>query len=157
MTASSSHEFATDCAVAPRLARGEATESGFAAEHPLRLLVAEDNYINRQLLLAMVRGLGYQAFACENGNESFTVALLGNYDVFLCDLDLLGINGLECAQKLREAGVDVNIIAMIGSSPDASRTDCLAAGMDDCLIKPVCLEDLKRVLRFAFLDRRGRN
>jgi CheY-like chemotaxis protein len=101
----------------------------------------------------MLRGLGYQAYACENGNELYTVALLGDYDVLLCDLDLIEINGLECAQKLRQAGVDVHIIAMTGSSPEVSRADCLDAGMDDYLTKPVCLEDLKRALHVASLDR----
>lgn len=139
-------EFSTDCDEAPHLAAGERSDVNFAQGHPLRVLVAEDNYINRQLLLAMLRGLGYEAYACENGRESYAVALLGNFDVLLEDLDMVEMSGVECTQRLREAGEKLTIIAMTSSLPELSRNQCLDAGMEGYLMKPVSLGDLKRVL-----------
>jgi CheY-like chemotaxis protein len=144
-------EFATEFSEAPRVGPGEKADGGFAARYPLRVLIAEDNYINRRLLLLFLRNLGYEAAATENGRQCLEAVLTDAYDIVLSDIDMPEMNGIDCTTQVRHAGFDLPIIAVTASFPELTRQQCLDAGMNGYMTKPVCVTELKRVLREAAL------
>jgi CheY-like chemotaxis protein len=127
----------------------------YAQQYPLRILIADDNYINRRVLSLLLQRLGYQADTAENGQDCLASALSATYDLLLLDINMPDVSGIECAEQLRHAGRKFPIVAVTATDPDISRKACLAAGMNDFISKPVRLGDLKRVLRDASL--RGKN
>lgn len=125
------------------------SDSGFAEQHPLRILVVDDNYINRRLLLLMLANLGYQADALENGRECLEAVLRDpeRFDLLLSDIDMPEMNGIDCARAIHEAGIPLAIIAVTASSPDITKEECFAAGMSGFMRKPIAVYELKRALR----------
>ena len=124
--------------------RGSSTSSTAA----LRLLVAEDNAVNRQLAVAMLRRLGYQADLAENGREALDALERETYDVVLMDVQMPELDGLETTRLIRERfGTGrPTIIAMTANAMEGDREECLAAGMDDYLSKPIHRDELARAL-----------
>jgi CheY-like chemotaxis protein len=122
------------------------SDKHFATERPLKILIAEDHYISRRLMLLMLASLGYQAEAVENGREAFEAVLTSAYDVLLTDVDMPEMSGIECAVCIREATLELPIIAVSASEPQYTREQCLSAGMNGYLKKPVILDELKRAL-----------
>ncbi|MEO6329435.1 MAG: two-component regulator propeller domain-containing protein [Ginsengibacter sp.] len=121
--------------------------ANFATEHPLKILVAEDNAINQKLTLKILSKLGFQATLAENGHEVIEMASQQPYDIILMDVQMPEMDGLEATRMIRKA-MDVQpvIIAMTANAMKEDKDDCLAAGMDDFLSKPVKLEELVNML-----------
>ena len=115
----------------------------------LRLLVAEDNAVNSRLALALLDKLGYSADVVENGREALDALEGQRYDVVLMDVQMPELDGLEATRRIRErfgSGDGPRIIAMTANAMEGDRDDCLAAGMDDYLAKPIRPEELSRAL-----------
>jgi CheY-like chemotaxis protein len=127
----------------------EAAAPEFARQYPLRILIADDNYINRRVLSLLLQRFGYQTDSAESGQDCVAKALSTTYDLLLIDVDMPDISGIECTQQLRQAGRRFPIVAVTATDPDTNRKACLAAGMNDFITKPVQLSELKRVLRDA--------
>jgi CheY-like chemotaxis protein len=119
----------------------------FAKQYPLRILIADDNYINRRVLSLLLQRLGYEAVTTENGRDCLNAALQAPYDLLLVDVNMPEMNGIECAQQLRLSGHTFPIVAVTATDPEATRRPCFDAGMNDFICKPVQLPELKRVLR----------
>jgi len=117
-----------------------------------RILVAEDDSINRRVMLAMLRKLGHEADAARNGREAIEMLAAAHYDVVLMDCQMPELDGIEAVRILR--GPDstsrnprVRIVALTANVQLADRERCLAVGMDDYMMKPVPLETLSAVLK----------
>jgi two-component system capsular synthesis sensor histidine kinase RcsC len=143
----SSHSFETRLNEAPHLSEGETSDIEFSTRFPLRILIAEDNYTNRRLLILMLRGLGYEPLAVENGRECLYAALAGSFDLVLTDLQMPEMSGIECAQGLRNAGLQMPIVAITAGEQELSREACAQVGMNGYLPKPVNFAELKRILK----------
>jgi CheY-like chemotaxis protein len=130
----------------------EAPSPDFASQHPLRILIADDNYINRRVLSLLLQRLGYQTDSAENGQDCLSKAMSTVYDMLLIDLNMPDMSGIECTQELRRAGRGFPIVAVTATDPDSNRKQCFAAGMNDFISKPVSLKELKRVMREASLS-----
>jgi len=112
----------------------------------LRILMAEDNVINRKVALSMLKRLGYKADVAENGLEVLQALRERSYDVVLMDVQMPQMDGLEATRRIRDSGLTTHIIAMTAHALDGDRDECLKAGMDEYISKPIKMEELARVL-----------
>ncbi|MFO1532204.1 MAG: response regulator [Thermoplasmatota archaeon] len=116
---------------------------------PLRVLLVEDNLMNRRLALKVLESLGHRADVAENGAEALQAVTRRHYDVVLMDVQMPVMDGYEATRELRRReGDDLHtpVIAMTAYSLRGDRERCLAAGMDDYISKPVRLEVLSSIL-----------
>lgn len=117
----------------------------------LRILLAEDNGINRKLALAALAQMGSSADVAVDGHEALKAVMENRYDVVLMDVQMPGMDGLEATRQIRswekQSGVPpVRIIALTANALTGDRDICLKAGMDDYLSKPIRLEALRTAL-----------
>ncbi len=118
---------------------------------PLRILLVEDNAINRQVGTRMLESLGYRADVCENGAEAVEAVRRQSYDLILMDIHMPVMDGLEATRRIR-AMTDIaqpRIFAMTASVLDDERQACVDAGMDRHLAKPFRRHELEKALRDA--------
>ena len=126
-------------------------ELTMAQRHPLRIIVAEDNVVNRKLMEQLLRRLGYAVdFACD-GRQCLALLGAGVYDIVLMDCQMPELDGYEATQQIRagaagEAHRAVRIIALTAHAMAGDREKCIAAGMDEYLTKPIQLAQLIAVL-----------
>jgi signal transduction histidine kinase/ActR/RegA family two-component response regulator len=121
----------------------------FAENHPLRLLVAEDNPVNQKVILMTLAKLGYRADAVCNGLEAVECGSRKAYDMLVLDMQMPEMDGLEAAQTLRRTLPAENMPYMVALTANAfteDRTACLAAGMNEFLTKPLRIEDFSAAL-----------
>jgi PAS domain S-box-containing protein len=121
-----------------------------AERMPLRILVAEDNVVNQQLALLVLKKLGYRAEVTANGLEALQALEREPYDVVLMDVQMPTMDGLEATRRIHQRwpeGGRPHVIAATASAMPEEREACLAAGMDDFLSKPIRVEELAAALR----------
>jgi len=125
----------------------------FAKEHPLKILVAEDNLVNQKLTLKVLSKLGFEATLAENGKIAVEMASQQQYDIILMDVQMPEIDGLEATKLIRQTiKIQPVIIAMTANAMIEDRKECLDAGMDDFLSKPVKLEEIMNMLaKWSFI------
>ena len=121
-----------------------------------RVLVAEDNAVNQQVALGMLRKFGLRADAAANGREALHALKTLPYDLALMDVQMPEMDGLEATREIRKAesqtripGIQhsrIPIIAMTAGAMREDREKCVEAGMDDYVAKPVNPEELAGVL-----------
>jgi signal transduction histidine kinase/ActR/RegA family two-component response regulator len=104
-----------------------------------RVLVAEDNEVNREVIGAMLEPLGFVVDCAEDGHAAVRLGRTNRYDLVLMDLQMPGLDGLGATRALRtmDGWATTPIVALTADAMTQSRDDCLAAGMDDYLTKPV--------------------
>jgi CheY-like chemotaxis protein/signal transduction histidine kinase len=115
----------------------------FAEQYPLRILIAEDNLVNQKLALKILGKLGYKADVANDGK--IVLEIVGNtkYDLILMDVQMPEMDGLEATRMIRLClETQPVIIAMTANSMQGDREECLRAGMDDYISKPVHIEEL---------------
>ncbi|MBV8680184.1 MAG: transporter substrate-binding domain-containing protein [Aquitalea sp.] len=118
----------------------------------LRVLVVDDNAANRLLLSQQLRYLGHHTTVAAHGREGLMLWQQGQFDVVFTDCNMPEMNGYQLAQAIRqqEEREQSSPILLLGFTANAlpdERDRCLAAGMDDCLFKPVSLSGLRACLR----------
>jgi CheY-like chemotaxis protein/HPt (histidine-containing phosphotransfer) domain-containing protein len=117
------------------------------AGHDVRVLVAEDNAVNREVVLAQLHRLGYRASTVVNGAEAVEAARSGAYDLVLMDCEMPVMDGFEATRRIRESlRSSVPIVAVTADAMPADRDRCLHAGMNDYMAKPVELRRLAGLL-----------
>ncbi len=114
-----------------------------------RVLVAEDNHVNQMVAVAMLRNLGYRADVVANGLEALETLECTPYDLVLMDCQMPEMDGYEASRTIRRRPPLVNlpIVAMTAHAMTSDRENCMAAGMNDYITKPVRVEVLKTVLK----------
>jgi CheY-like chemotaxis protein len=140
----------------PKESRGE--EKELATTHPLQILVAEDNVVNQRVVDLLLKRLGYRSVIVANGLEVLAAVERAKFDVILLDVQMPEMDGLEATRELcrrHPAGARPWIIAVTAHAVEGDRDDCLAAGMDDYLSKPIRNESLRNALRNAFVKKFG--
>ncbi len=130
----------------------EAALAQIAQHYPLHILVAEDNTFNQKVISLLLARLGYCVQVVEHGGRVLTALEQEPYDVVLMDVQMSVMNGIETTRAIRERWRTPGypwIIAMTAHALEGDREQCLVAGMDDYIAKPVQLEELVAVLQRA--------
>jgi len=115
-------------------------------QHSLRILMAEDNLINQKVALSMLKRLGYRADVAVNGLEALQALQRKPYDVVLMDVQMPEMDGLEATHRIRSSGLNTQIIAMTAHALEGDREECLRAGMNEYISKPIRMEELQKIL-----------
>jgi CheY-like chemotaxis protein len=134
----------------PSLARSGGKAQPTSDVAPMRVLVAEDNPVNQRVGRLMLEKLGHHVDVVGNGREAFDAIRAAPYDVILMDLEMPDMDGLDATRAIRRelpADRQPRIVGLTASVLVEIRRDCIEAGMDDYLSKPVRLEELATVLQ----------
>jgi len=116
------------------------------------ILVVDDDSINRKLIQRMLEKLGARVEMAESGAQALAAFQDARFDLILMDVQMPGMDGLETTRRIREmeeqggALSHTPISALTANSGAGNRELCFEAGMDDFLSKPVCLEDLEKLI-----------
>jgi len=122
-------------------------ERGAVAATPgVRVLLVEDNPVNALLARALLAREGCVVDHARAGEEALAAVKVGIYDIILMDMRMPGLSGEQTARLLRSIGVRTPIVAVTANMFEEDRQACLAAGMNDFLVKPLSPETLRAVL-----------
>ena len=121
-----------------------------------RVLVAEDNAVNQEVLLAMLHGVGLHVDVAANGQEAVAMAQAGDHRLALMDMQMPVMGGLEATRAIRALPhwSGQPILALTANAFDQDREACKASGMDDFIVKPVDVKVLYAKM-LHWLDRSG--
>lgn len=126
----------------------EVNNSSLTEYSDIKILLAEDNMINRKVVLKHLEKLGVKANVAVDGVEAVNKAKNSDYDLILMDLHMPNLDGVGATKKIKSLNL-INspvIIALTASVMEEDRVRCLQAGMQDFLTKPIKSEDLQRIL-----------
>ncbi len=138
--------------------RHHAAPSGVAEPVAIRLqriLVADDNRINQRVIVSMIKGYAPVIDTVDNGAKAVEAVKQQQYDCVFMDCQMPEMDGYQATQAIRareqELGLPhLHIIALTAHAMEGARNECLAAGMDDYLSKPVREADLTGVMQRCF-------
>ncbi len=142
-----------EAASAPSEGKRTAEEAAQPIDPTLRLLLVEDNAVNQKLALRLLEQRGLRADVAGNGLECLEALGRQTYDIVLMDVQMPELDGLNATRRIRagEAGDATPerpwIVAMTANAMEGDRDDCLAAGMNDYLAKPIRPRELEAALR----------
>jgi len=145
------------------LSQANPLSTELATKLPLNILVAEDNLINQELVLAMLSKMGYAPMIVNDGLEAIEALKNNTFDIVFLDVQMPRLNGLETATYIVQEWVSILpeqlspdqlsnnqlrpiLIAMTASAMQGDREMCLDAGMDDYISKPVSFDTLQRTI-----------
>jgi PAS domain S-box-containing protein len=114
-----------------------------------RILLAEDNRVNQLVALKMLERLGFRADAVANGREAVAALEAAPYDLVLMDCQMPEVDGFEATRRIRALPGprrDVPVVALTANAMRGDREECLSAGMNDYVAKPVVFDVLARVV-----------
>ncbi|MFZ5496819.1 MAG: response regulator [Verrucomicrobiota bacterium] len=121
--------------------------------HDLRLLLAEDNAVNQKVAVSLLKTLGHQCDVAWNGLEVLAAVEKREYDIIFLDMQMPEMDGLEAARRLVEAKPRSKtrpwMIALTANAMVGDREQCLSAGMDDYLTKPIKKAELLTALEYG--------
>ena len=136
--------------VKPSRAKLPSLNPQLAQQHPLRILLAEDNVVNQKVALLLLQQMGYQADIATNGLQVLEALRRQPYDVVLMDMQMPEMDGLTATRQIGQEFLNSDrphIIAMTANAMQGDREECLLAGMDDYISKPIRVEELIQALR----------
>jgi CheY-like chemotaxis protein/HPt (histidine-containing phosphotransfer) domain-containing protein len=115
-----------------------------------KILLVEDNAINRKVANHILQRIGCTVDTAENGQVALELLAAGWYDAVLMDIQMPILDGFEATQRIRsrerQTGRHIPIIAMTANASENDRSRCLRGGMDDYLPKPISADDLAKTL-----------
>lgn len=134
----------------PSLAKAQENISPTAARRCELILVAEDHPINQQVALLLLQDLGFEAHVADNGRKAIESLQRVPYSLVFMDCQMPEMDGFETTRSIRKLealnGKHVPIVAMTAHAIEGNRDECLAAGMDDYISKPVEIGQLTAMI-----------
>jgi PAS domain S-box-containing protein len=130
----------------PQAAPSEPTAELPEAFPDKRILLVEDNEVNRKVATRLLAKLQVQVDIAVNGREAVQKATETAYDLILMDCQMPEMDGYEATRTLRRQGVQTPIIALTANALEGDREKCLACGMNDYLSKPIQADKLRETL-----------
>ncbi len=136
-----------DAGIEPQAQASESsTAPGTSESAPLKLLLAEDNLVNKRLAIALLQKRGWDVHDVSNGKEAIQALEKGRYDAILMDVQMPEMDGYTATARVREReaaeGGHIPVIAMTAHAMKGDRERCLDAGMDGYVTKPVKAQNL---------------
>jgi len=136
----------------PVVAAHSKPDAGISRECvPLRILLAEDNFVNQKVAVRLLEKQGHQVVLAETGREALAAIQKSTFDIVLMDVQMPDMDGLEATLAIREqerhTGRRLPVIAMTANAMQGDREKCLEAGMDGYISKPVDSAKLAELLR----------
>src|SRR5579863_6323452 len=122
---------------------------------PLRVLIADDQAINRKLTSRRLERLGFNADSVENGLEAVEAASRVAYDLIFMDCHMPRMDGFLATEEIRRregSSRHTPIVALTASAIGPERDRCIACGMDEYVLKPISDADLNRILTRFIVD-----
>jgi signal transduction histidine kinase/CheY-like chemotaxis protein len=120
------------------------------ANRMLRILVAEDNRVNQQVVVRMLEKMGHLPTIAANGQVALTRLASASFDVIFMDLQMPEMDGVMATQCIRQnerqTGLHIPIIAMTAHAMKGDREHCIAAGMDEYVTKPISICQIEEAL-----------
>lgn len=116
---------------------------------PLRILLAEDNFTNQELVVSLMRKMGYTIDVADNGKKALEILEHKTFDIILMDVQMPVMNGIEATQAIIQKYPENErpyIIAITANAMHGDRERFLEAGMVDYLSKPIRFKDVQEVL-----------
>src|SRR5579884_1683919 len=111
----------------------------------MKILVVEDNEVNRKVLAVALRRYGHEVVLANDGAEGIARFEAERFDLVLMDIQMPVMNGIDAITRIRSMATRrVPVIAVTALTADVDRANCLAAGADALLTKPVSLPELRR-------------
>jgi two-component system, sensor histidine kinase len=118
-----------------------------AKKYPLRILLVEDNPMNQRLIFLIMQKFGYTIDVASNGLEAINTLQTQMYDMVLMDIQMPEMDGITATKWIRQnLVVQPRIVAITASFSDTDRQNCLSAGMNDYISKPVNIQEIIRVI-----------
>ena len=111
-----------------------------------RILLAVDDFVNQKVITAVFEKMGLQIEIANDGAEAVKMATISDYDLIFMDMQMPNMTGYEAAALLKEQGVTTPIVAQTASAMKPDGQDCLDAGCDDYISKPIDLAKLRQVV-----------
>jgi CheY-like chemotaxis protein len=114
----------------------------------MKILVVDDQPINRMLPMTILAKMGFEVMEAESGEQALTAIAAERPDVVLLDISMPGMSGIEVCRQLRQSSQTANlrIIAYTAHAFPAEREEILDAGFDELLIKPIQREALLAII-----------
>ena len=116
----------------------------------LRVLLAEDNLVNQKVVMRLLEKRGHRVVVAANGREALDALGKQNFDLVLMDVQMPDMDGFEATAVLREqekiSGVHQSVVALTANAMKGDREQCLSAGMDGYLSKPIRSDELDAIL-----------
>jgi len=127
--------------------RGDDQADGACAEQGLRVLLAEDHFVNQKVAVHMLQRLGHTVLVAKNGREVLDALDSSEFDIILMDLQMPVMDGLAAIKIIRErestTDAHIPVIALTAHAMSGDRERCLAAGFDGYLSKPIRRAELQ--------------
>lgn len=134
---------------APENQTAEKSQASIAHAHPMKILVAEDNAINRSLMELSLQKMGYNPELVENGQEAVEACKHAHFDLILMDIQMPILDGISATQAIRllNKAQQPIIIAVTANAIGHEKEQYIKSGMDDYLAKPYTIHQLTAMLQ----------
>ena len=113
---------------------------------PRKVLIVDDGETNRKLIRLMLEKRGIETSVAVNGQEGLTATLNGDFELVLMDMQMPVLDGIAVTRELRSRGVETPIIALTANAMRVSCQQCLAAGCNGYVTKPILGRELFAVM-----------
>lgn len=127
----------------------EVCSTDIAENRYYKILITDDEPINQEVIKGILKNLGFQIDTADNGQQAFDAIMeqgADHYALVLMDIQMPGMDGYETTRKIRQAGINIPIIALSAHASSQASEASMDAGMNGYLTKPVQMEKLNRTL-----------
>ncbi len=123
-----------------------AQKENFAA----KVLVVEDNIVNQKVAGKMMQRMGHHVEFASDGLKAIEMVTDNKFDIIFMDMQMPNLGGIDATRKIRDLGIKTPVIAMTANAMKGDRENCLEAGMDDYISKPISKIVIKeKILKFS--------
>lgn len=137
----------------------DSSNSDFGEQKGLKVLLAEDNFVNQRLAVGILEKLGHQVDVAENGSVALKWIKQNSYDFCLMDIQMPEMDGFEATRAIRRyestESSRLPVVAMTAHAMKGDREKCLDSGMDDYLSKPIRLKEVAEKIQTVLTNNAG--